>query len=416
MADAAKPKSVEELSAKTRSAANWCFWIAGFTAINAAMIFRGSETGFVLGSVIAQTAMAVAATKSTAAQGIALAFNGAVVGCFVLLGVFGRKGHRWAFVLAFLAYMADTLLQLLDPTFIAMAFHLWVLVVFAMGLLTATGWRKARAAAAEGTTLTVQEALTPAGPVTSPEKLDGYAQEMEEMVQRIYATKHERRVANPKDFNVDHGFYDRMLRELEALKFRHLGDYEIADLKGTPQDTGCFLRVAASEDGMASACVYHYQPPKWWLRLILRFMTRGTGLKCTEFQTEFSNGHFVVTGNIPLAGTAKLPPQIESLHLPAKTKLVDLHARHIERVAAFLDRHRTATVRMVRTLADAHAAEDRQDALKATHRRDIGGMTREEIFAHADSPAKLAAAEQLWSRIEERKAERATTPESRAGK
>ncbi|MBC7367399.1 MAG: hypothetical protein H7343_11420 [Undibacterium sp.] len=54
------------------------------------------------------------------------------------------------------------------------------------------------------------------------------------------------------------------------------------------------------------------------------------------------------------------------------------------------------------TLEECHAAQDRQDALKSAHRKDLGGMTRGELFDHADSPAKQRAAESLWSRREER--------------
>ena len=50
MADPAKPKSAEELARGTRNCANWCYWIAGLTAVNAGLAATGSESSFVAGA------------------------------------------------------------------------------------------------------------------------------------------------------------------------------------------------------------------------------------------------------------------------------------------------------------------------------------------------------------------------------
>ena len=189
---------------------------------------------------------------------------------------------------------------------------------------------------------------------------------------------------------------------METQGFRHLGDYEHADLKGTPQDTGCFLRVAASGEGLMTGSMYHFRPQVRWLRLIMLVLNRG-GMKFVDFQTEFSDGSFMTTSNAEMAGTMKSPSSIDARFLPAKTPPQELLPLHLKRITEHLKKNPELTVREVRTLEDAFAAEERQDAVKAAFRQELGGMTREELFAHATTPAKIEAAEKLWARMQERK-------------
>jgi hypothetical protein len=149
MADAATPKTADELAKSTRNCANWCYWIAGLTAVNAAMVASGSDTSFLIGTIVAQVAMFMAKEGgNTAMQIVALVFNVFVIGFFVLMGVFARKGHRWAFVVAFLAYAADTLVLFIDPSAIALGFHAWALFSLFVGFNQAKAWRLARECAA----------------------------------------------------------------------------------------------------------------------------------------------------------------------------------------------------------------------------------------------------------------------------
>jgi hypothetical protein len=146
MADSPQPKSAAQLEELVKGAAGWCFWIAGLTGVNAAMTASGSESGFAVGTVIAQVAMYFSKQSgSTAAQVIALIFNLVTIAYFVFVGVFARKGHRWAFVLAILAYAVDSLLLIIAPSAIAIGFHLWALIALAIGWKNAGALKRARA-------------------------------------------------------------------------------------------------------------------------------------------------------------------------------------------------------------------------------------------------------------------------------
>jgi hypothetical protein len=162
MADST-PKSAVELEKTVRTSASWCYWVAGMTTVNAAMAISGSDSGFVLGTIIAQAAMQMAREMGDVAKVIAAIFNVLAIAYFVGVGWLAAKGKRWAFVLGFLAYGADTLVLLLDPNFLAIAFHLWVLVSLGIGFVTVKKWREAQAAEAVAAT---PPALAP---VTSPD-------------------------------------------------------------------------------------------------------------------------------------------------------------------------------------------------------------------------------------------------------
>ena len=410
MADLAKVKSAEDLSRNVRSLANWCYWVAGLTAVNAAVMLSGNNYSFLFGMILPQVAAQMAATAGPIAKAVAIGLNLGAIGFFVLMGWLAKRENRWAFVLAFLAYGADSLLLIAAPQVFMILFHGWVLFSLFAGIGTIPALRNARAAEAAGQPLTPKQAFMPVGLGTSPENVDRAAREMEEMTRILYGQKHERRAVEASTFrHLDLKFYERVERELTALGFHYLGDYELADLKGTAQDPGCFLRAMASADGVVMAAAYQHHGRKWWLRMLMWFLTRD-GMKVVDLETEFSDGSFVATGTCPIVARVKLPPEIDGVQLPHKTPLPEMLANHLARVEARLHVHPELTVRPVTTLEECHAAQERQDAIKAAFRQQLGGMTREELLAHANTDAKREAAELLWARMQERKQAAAATP------
>ena len=83
--------------------ARWFWWIAGFSAINAAMNLSHSDTNFVVG--LAFTLLAHAAFPT----GIALVIDALLVGGFFLVGLKAQQGHAWAFILGIVVYACDAL-------------------------------------------------------------------------------------------------------------------------------------------------------------------------------------------------------------------------------------------------------------------------------------------------------------------
>jgi hypothetical protein len=137
-------KSAAELGQAMRKSADWCFWIAGLTAVNAAMTISGSDVSFIMGTMLAQVVMFASRESGSApVQAVALIVNVAVIAYFVVFGLLARRGQRWAFVMALLGYGLDSLLLILAPSALAIGFHLWALVMLGMGWSLVGAWREA---------------------------------------------------------------------------------------------------------------------------------------------------------------------------------------------------------------------------------------------------------------------------------
>jgi hypothetical protein len=116
--------------------------------VNGIAAATGSEFGFPMGSLIGITAMQAAAGASAVAKGAAIVFNLGIVGFFVVMGIFARKEHRWAFAVALAGYVLDSLILILAPDVLSIALHGLALFFLGGGLLTVKALRTARATAA----------------------------------------------------------------------------------------------------------------------------------------------------------------------------------------------------------------------------------------------------------------------------
>jgi hypothetical protein len=398
----------DALRKQVSGCASWFFWIAGMTLINAAMIHSGSDTSFLIGLTVSMVVDALAAQGGSLTKIFAIGFDAACIGALIFLGWKARSGRRWAFTVGLILYSMDTLLSLAAPNFISIALHGWALFSMGLGLRLAG---KLSAAEAESALPPVlgQPALPPllgasaAAPALGfqAKRIDKAAVEMEEMARLLYAPSYRYAPVDPKSFrSLDLGFYDATLRKLQSFGFRHLGDEENLDLKNTAQDPGCFTRVALGSDGTVMAALYQFRP-KFWLRLLLRLTGTKLG-KAVDFETEFSDGTVLCTSNAQLAATIQRPEEISSLFLPWETPVEQIYERHLQRVQERL-RASSAVPKAFATLDDVHASQNRQQAMKALFRKNVGGFSREELLAHADTPEKMQAAEQLWQRLQQRR-------------
>lgn len=114
-----------------QSGADWFFWIAGLSLINSAILFTGSEWGFIIGLGITQIidaiGLAIAEEMGVAGKIIAFIFDIVAAGVFVLFGVFARKRYKWAFVVGMVLYAMDGLIFLLVADFLSVGFHVFAL-------------------------------------------------------------------------------------------------------------------------------------------------------------------------------------------------------------------------------------------------------------------------------------------------
>ena len=97
--------------------ARWFWWIAGFSAINVAMILSHSSVNFVIG--LAFTLLAHANLEPT----LALAVDALLVGGFFFVGLKAQQGQVWAFAVGVAVYLCDALVYVKYADWMPVAIH-----------------------------------------------------------------------------------------------------------------------------------------------------------------------------------------------------------------------------------------------------------------------------------------------------
>lgn len=214
-------------------------------------------------------------------------------------------------------------------------------------------------------------------PVMTTEK---GAREILENIRSIYVPTHRFESVRLEDFkHVDQRFYATTRAVLEQEGFVFFEDAEdvtLASAKGN-----IFKRVPircmVSKDGTIMSGIYHPRLSSLWLRALLFVLRKRIG-RIIDFETEFSDGSFVCTTNALSAGALESPPLIDAQYHPVKTPWATLLSAHRERVTRHQNAHSLSIVR-IRSIAELRASQNRMNALKAAHRGDLKGITREEL-------------------------------------
>jgi hypothetical protein len=120
------------LERQRRSGALWFYWIAGLSLVNTLAALVEQSWRFILGLGITQLADSLAA-RSGHGHAVVAVVDAVVIGGFVLLGRFAQRGHLWAFVAGGIFYALDGLLFFAERDWIAIGFHVFVLVMIARG-------------------------------------------------------------------------------------------------------------------------------------------------------------------------------------------------------------------------------------------------------------------------------------------
>lgn len=139
------------LEARLARSANWLYWIAGLSLINAFTATTNFQ--FILGSGIVQIAAAIGGTAM-------FLIDAAVIGAFALLGFLSSRRQTWALALGIILYAADGVLYLAASDWIAAAFHAYVLFWLFQGVGASMSLNRA-VAAGDGRSIVMPHAVTP---------------------------------------------------------------------------------------------------------------------------------------------------------------------------------------------------------------------------------------------------------------
>lgn len=140
------PAANEALLKAQRNGGGWFFWIAGLSLINSIALATGSNMSFVVGLGATEVVDGIFHQSALNFPVVGYILDALVLGLFVLLGVFARKGKLWAFVTGLVLYTLDALIFVLlpdEPQWLPIGFHAYVLFCVWGGLQAARKLKQA---------------------------------------------------------------------------------------------------------------------------------------------------------------------------------------------------------------------------------------------------------------------------------
>lgn len=131
--------------------ANWFFWIAGLSMVNAVVALSGSGWHFLAGLAATEVVAGIALGLQLGQLGklIAFALAAFIAGVFVLFGILARKGRGWAFVVGMLLYAADGAIYAYFEDWFSAGFHVFALLFIFQGARALRALKNAAAQIAE---------------------------------------------------------------------------------------------------------------------------------------------------------------------------------------------------------------------------------------------------------------------------
>lgn len=235
------------------------------------------------------------------------------------------------------------------------------------------------------------------------------AQRIVASMQRAYSGDAYYLEANEADFShLDLRFYRDFQVQHEAQGFRHMRDFEIAQVSNSPTTlvARTFIRSVVSAEGDIIAYYYQVRPRLGRLmRQLLRGLRNGRWLDtprfvlrtlktkhCTDYESELGNGHFITTSNAEAAGKLSLPPTIDTEFHPYGTPPVVLAHRQRQRLDARFASEPDSRPCIVRTVDDLTKMQHRLKAQKNAYRASVKWVTQDDLLKMSANHPQLAAA------------------------
>lgn len=223
--------------------------------------------------------------------------------------------------------------------------------------------------------------------------------EVEQTFQDIWKKDYETAIVDPKAFpHLNLRFYDETRELLVRHGFTHLADQQIS--LGAPGIKPTFTRMMLSGDQAVLATCNHLK-----LGVMMRALTltaKNFVTQSTDFETEFTDGSFVVTTNQKAVGNFDHGDKVNSVFFEGLT-LGDLGHQHYLRLAEHGQKRGVRPV-LLQNLDEANASQRRLHLIKCDA-RGASGMTRDEYHRAAGSKGKTAnELYDAWQDVRQKKA------------
>lgn len=194
------------------------------------------------------------------------------------------------------------------------------------------------------------------------------AKKMLDSLEQIYIDKHECRVVDASDFShVDLEYYDQTATTLQNKGFLILGDIEDLTLSQVYPDWRTFTRVLLDENGTIVSSIYHLKP------LSPSAKQKPRSHKVVDFDTEFTNGSFLITSNAKRGKCMSQSSQVMAMCLSSQISTTRLLKIHEKRVRTYHEQNPQTQALCFRSLEDVLNSGNHLMAIKSAYRKSIGG-------------------------------------------
>lgn len=205
----------------------------------------------------------------------------------------------------------------------------------------------------------------------------------EQLVKSFDATlcnpKHDYAQVDASTFShLDIHFYDDSANILMHQDFTMLRDVENLTMKNTTEGISAhsFLRLMLGELGTIVVTLYLLCPIDE--KALDDTSNKAKGI--VEFVTEFSDGIFVVTNNLAsFHNIFTFPPEIHIESHPIETSLLQILGYHKDRIQKYCEENHGAQSCIFTTWEDVLLHMHRAQSCKATYRKAIGRISKDEL-------------------------------------
>lgn len=212
----------------------------------------------------------------------------------------------------------------------------------------------------------------------------------------VYGQPHEVVRVSPAAFpEADLEFYDRARGELEGKGYTWLADVEDVTLSQMYPQNRTFIRLFHDRGRMIRASCYHLHPRGLVISLLQVVQLYPRHLRVIELVTEMA-GRFIVTSNTSGVDRLEPPPEAKVERMALASPLLDVVARHEQRITEALRAHPEQAPTSFESYEDVLASISRAHVAMARHRQKLGGLSRDEFERLKGRP--LSPAEEVFLR------------------
>jgi len=230
------------------------------------------------------------------------------------------------------------------------------------------------------------------------------AKRIAEQMKHIYSQPHEYKAVEARQFSgLDLKYYDDTAAALESEGFTRLGDMENLTLTQIYPHMRTFTRYMSGCDGTVFVAIFQIKPRGW--KSILSG-TASKNLRTINFQTEFSDGHYISSSNAGSAAKLSAPPQVQALRFEKETPVPEILMAHLRAVAGYAQNHPDAHLSVVDSQDEAMAFQNRYHAMQCAYRQGLKTPVTAQEMRDIAGTERREAGEKVMAEMEKQAAEK----------